>query len=240
LVAALPETVVERAIKEGRKSNVVELRDKGPKVDGDLADWPASTGWMTLDGRASAAVLLTKDHLCAAWKTDDPEALSNGGGNFQHLFKQGGALDLMIGGDAKTGRERADPAPGDLRLLITRVKGKTQAVLYRAVVPGTPEAERVEFASPVGKVFFDRVEDVSDKIESANKDGNFEVAIPLALLGLKPERGKEFLADIGILRGDAGRTTQRVYWSNHNTVIVSDLPSEARLQPAQWGVWKVK
>jgi hypothetical protein len=30
----------------------------------------------------------------------------------------------------------------------------------------------------------------------------------------------------------------RLYWSNKATGIVSDIPSEAELQPSLWGVWE--
>jgi len=45
--------------------------------------------------------------------------------------------------------------------------------------------------------------------------------------------------DFGVLFGnDAGEiTTLRSYWSNQNTSIVSDVPSEASLEPRQWGTF---
>jgi hypothetical protein len=45
--------------------------------------------------------------------------------------------------------------------------------------------------------------------------------------------------DIGILRGTGAITTQRLYWNNLNTSIATDIPSEARLQPGNWGLWKL-
>lgn len=49
-----------------------------------------------------------------------------------------------------------------------------------------------------------------------------------------------------MIRGDVGRVlsdqtgtraVDRVYWSNSNTKIVSDVPSEARAQPNLWGTF---
>ena len=34
------------------------------------------------------------------------------------------------------------------------------------------------------------------------------------------------------------RASNRVYWSNKNTSIMSDLPSEAMLQPKLWGLFR--
>ena len=41
----------------------------------------------------------------------------------------------------------------------------------------------------------------------------------------------ESLGDLGVPRGQSGQTVQRIYWNNLDTLLVSDLPSEARLQP---------
>lgn len=49
-----------------------------------------------------------------------------------------------------------------------------------------------------------------------------------------------YRADIGLLRGRDGQTTQRVYWSNKATAITADVPSEAELAPRLWGKWKVE
>jgi len=45
---------------------------------------------------------------------------------------------------------------------------------------------------------------------------------------------------VGLVRGDGHRNTQRVYWHNKGTTNISDDPSEARLEPQQWGVIQVK
>jgi hypothetical protein len=237
-LAGLPTEQTEAQPEQGRPTLTVTLRDQGVRVDGDLADWPADTQWAQLDVRASGAVLLTHDRLYAAFKTGNLNALANAGSDPTNLFKYGGALDLMIGPGAN--KDRTEPMAGDLRLLVTRVKGQTKALLYRAVVPGTAPERRTLFASPVGKVFFDAVADVSDKVELGQSGGDFELSVLLSVLGLVPQSGQKWLGDIGLLRGDGAQTTQRVYWANRNTLIVSDIPSEARLQPAQWGFWKIK
>jgi hypothetical protein len=126
--------------------------------------------------------------------------------------------------------------PGDLRLLVTRTAAGHKAVLYRAIVPGTPEDERVLFESPVGRVWFDEVRDVTAQVQVGASDGNYEIAVPLAALGLAVEKNKQVLGDIGILRGNGRESVQRVYWNNKAAQIVSDIPSEARLEPANWGI----
>jgi hypothetical protein len=62
----------------------------------------------------------------------------------------------------------------------------------------------------------------------------------LELLGLKPVDGMRISADIGVLRGDNGQTTSRIYWSNKATGITADVPSEAMLTPYLWGKFEFK
>jgi len=162
-------------------------------------------------------------------------------------FKTGGALDLMLGVNPAADPKRTHAVEGDERLLVTQVKGKTLAVLYRAVVPGTKDP--VPFSSPWRTITLDRVEDVSAQVTLAttvtkNQKGKvdsayYEFSIPLSTLGLKPQPGQTLRGDLGILRGDGTRTMQRVYWSNKATGITADVPSEAELTPKLWSRWQL-
>jgi hypothetical protein len=123
-------------------------------------------------------------------------------------------------------------------LLVTQVKGKTVAALYRPKVPGAT-TEPVEFTSPVRSIKFDRVDDVSSEVRlAAGTNGIYELSVPLSLLGLKPEAGQRIRGDIGVLRGNGSQTMQRSYWRNKATGLVSDIPSEAELTPRLWGQWE--
>jgi hypothetical protein len=105
----------------------------------------------------------------------------------------------------------------------------------------------VLFESPLRSLRFDDVEEVSSSVQVAIGTkaasnvgtGDFEVSIPLRVLGLSPLPGESFRGDIGLLRGDGLRTTQRVYWSNKATGLVSDIPSEASLTPQFWGTLRL-
>ena len=155
----------------------------------------------------------------------------------QYQFKRGGALDVMIAANRDIHRRDNDPGPGDLRLLVTRVEGRP-ARSSSARVPGASPSEQVVYQSPIGKQTFDQVLDVSAEVYLADQEGNCEFSFPLSRLGLEPDKGREIVGDLGILRGQGGQTVQRTYWNNLDTLLVSDLPSEARLQPARWGIWK--
>lgn len=238
----------------------VALRTSPPVVDGKLDDWKGAS-WALIDKRmmlvgnwghkmvnTEAALAIAGDRLYVAFQTDDPK-LANTGESLQNLFKTGGALDLMLGTNPNADPSRKQAVAGDLRLLVTRVKNATVAVLYRPVVPGT-KTEPVQFASPLRTIRFDRVDNVSDKVVFANsvvtnekdktQSGVFEFSIPLEVLGLNPGAGQSIRGDIGLLRGNGVQTLQRIYWSNKATGIVSDIPSEAELSPQYWGRFDFK
>ncbi|MDQ3814813.1 MAG: hypothetical protein M3347_12795 [Armatimonadota bacterium] len=44
--------------------------------------------------------------------------------------------------------------------------------------------------------------------------------------------------DIGLLRGQGGETTQRLYGSNKATGLMNDVPGEAQLLPGWSGLWQ--
>jgi hypothetical protein len=225
----------------GTGTLIVPIREQAPIVDGKLDDWPATTDWASIDRRGtkanfnsnsrpyevSVAVMISGDKLFAAWRTSEKELLNNSGETPNALFKNGGCLDLMLQADT------------DERLLITVVKGKSCAMLYRAKVAGTKQP--VAFSSPWRTINIDVVEDVTASVNfAADKSGNYEISIPLQTLHWSPKHGDTARADLGVLRGANGQTTQRVYWSNKATAITADVPSEAELTPKLWGMWRVE
>ena len=48
------------------------------------------------------------------------------------------------------------------------------------------------------------------QVERRNTFYDYEFSIPLGILGLKATRGQKIQGDIGLLRGDAGQTYERV------------------------------
>ena len=249
----------QRQLARGSGTLNVALRADAPVVDGKLDDW-AGADWAVIDRRGTAAnfnsdskpyditgaVTIVGDRLYAAFRTQDAEVLKNSGDTPNAPFKTGGCLDLMLGTDPAADPKRPRPVAGDVRLLITQVNGKTLALLYRAVVPGTKEP--VPFSSPSRTITIDRVDDISAEVQLSmsvekNDKGKvasafYEVSVPLAALGLKPADGQSIKGDIGILRGNGFQTLQRVYWNNKATAITADVPSEAELTPALWGRWQ--
>lgn len=233
----------EAARQKARGTGVlsVAMRTQPPVVDGKIDDWPATTDWASIDRRGikanfnsnskpyevSAAITLSGDKLFAAWRTTEKDLLNNSGETPNALFKTGGCLDLMLQTDT------------DQRLLVTLIKGKPRALLYRAKVPGSKQP--IAFSSPWRTINIDVVEDVTEQIAfAADGTGNYEVSLPLATLHWQPKSGDTVKADLGVLRGANGQTTQRIYWSNKATAITADVPSEAELTPKLWGSWRVE
>ncbi|HUT60341.1 MAG TPA: hypothetical protein VNA25_21060, partial [Phycisphaerae bacterium] len=186
----------------------------------------------------SGAMMVAGDRLYIAWRNADKDLLRNSGEITNAPFKTGGALDVMIGARPDAAGTRTRPVEGDQRLLVTMVKNKPYALLYRAVVPGTTAP--VPFSSPWRTITIDRVDDLSSQIELGASEGNYELSIPLASLALKPADGVQIRADIGLLRGNGFQTVHRVYWSNKATGITADVPSEAELTPNLWGTLRFR
>ena len=134
--------------------------------------------------------------------------------------------------------ERQTPAEGDLRLLISEMNGRPTAVIYRAVAPGAPRKQ--DFRSPVQNVSFDEVcmlNGAKAAVKRSDAGYTVEAAVPLADLGIAPAAGQTLRGDLGVLFSDGSgvQCVRRSYWSNRNTGVTADVPTEARLQPAEWG-----
>ena len=242
----------KRKVEQGAGRLSVSILSAAPTVDGKLDDWSGAS-WVDIEKRGvgayfnsnskpydiRGAVVVADGKLFAAWKTGVRDLLINSGEMPFALFKTGGTLELMIGTDPGADPKRRPPVAGDLRLLVTQVKGQTKALIYRPVAPDAPAEKKVPFSSPARTLVFDQVAEVSDKVKLATDGkGNYEISVPLDMLRLSPLPGMRIRGDMGVLRGNGSQTLARLYWSNKATGIVSDVPSEAELLPSLWGVWE--
>ncbi len=214
---------------------IVDRHGRAPVVDGDLADWDGVKFHTIVCGRqptAVAAVAHDRENLFLAYRVTDPSPLLNRGQDPLHHFKEGDAVDLMLG---PTRDGRATPVAGDLRLLL--VPTGPVAVLYRQVWPG---GEPVEFSSPVRKVKFDSVRELPDatvKFAKTATGYTVEARAPLATLGVRWQTGLKLAGDLGVLLSNDGGllTVQRCNLFNQLATTVSDIPTEVELTPAGWG-----
>jgi hypothetical protein len=209
-----------------------------PTIDGKLDEWAADSfvEIKSLGDRGFAAALaVDQKHLYLAYRIHPAETLKNAGGDWTRLFKSGGSVDFQFG-PVDAPRDRAEPAPGDKRLLIAKVRDEPIAVLYD---PHAADGNRVTFETKVATTTFGdvrRIEKAQVVIHSTPDGHVVEAAIPIEALGSKVDFKMPFLGDVGTIFADStGQTNQlRLYWSNRQTDIISDAPTEARLSPNRW------
>lgn len=203
----------------------------------DEAAFPAAAmRRMALDEKQSAAVGLARDdaNLYALFRVDDPSPWRNGATDWKLLFKGGDALDVQLGGKGEDAPLRVMVAPG-------AKDGASLAVGMWANVPAGMDASPETYKSPVGQETFARVAKLDEvTVRVVRRDGGYTavVAIPWTAIGLAPPAAGEALrGDMGVLFSDpsGARTIRRRYLFNHETGIVDDIPSEARLTPQRWG-----
>ncbi|MBM4020302.1 MAG: hypothetical protein FJ288_18605 [Planctomycetes bacterium] len=210
-----------------------------PVLDGRMNkdEWPAVT---RIGDWASFGMQYNADRLFLGWTVEKRGAFTNGGDDFRRYFKTGAAVDVQLGTRADADPDRKGPEAGDIRILVTRAKGKPVAVLYRPIAPDSPKSDRWETSTPAGgTTAFDQIRVLDGAVIAVQEDGDrysVEAAIPLKDLALTPAPGRVLKMDWGVLTTDDGFVTRsRAYWSNLMATGVADEPTEARLQPHLWG-----
>ena len=237
--AALAEWSAQKA----RAQSLVIARVQG------VPDWMNIRGVnITVDEKrgftAQAAYDATDLHL--RFEVQTPFHLVNNIMERPLIFKGGNCLDLQLATDAKVDPQRTTPAPGDIRVLVTRQAGKPLAVVYRhkvATFTGPPTV----FTSPTGKESIDVIEvweDVKLSYEKTPAGFTAVVTLPLAKLGWTPTPGTMARLDVGYLFGNetGNNIAVRKYWSNDSFTagVTNDVPHESRIEPGKWGLATVE
>ena len=182
--------------------------------------------------------------LTLHYDVDDATPFENLGDAPHTLFHSGDALDFRWEGDPGADPARTGPAAGDQRILIAPMGGKTVVMRYVYIDPAA-EVPPVEFVSPAGRISIARIEEVEGAKVAVErrKDGyGVRVDIPWAALGERPGgfAGGLRRCDAGVLFGDPSgtRVVRRQYLFDGGSQEVSDIPSEAGVNPSAWGVWE--
>lgn len=176
-------------------------------------------------------------HLYLVYLVNDSTPLKNRGQDPMNHYKEGDNCDLMIG----PWRDGAGgPTAGDLRLLFTPLDPPVTTV-YRQVWPDADPDFRVEFKSPVRSVWMDFVSQMDGiEIVFGTVEGGYSCVakVPFDQIGIKYVPGLKMRFDLGVLSSNDGGilTERRAYLFNQKANVVMDVPTEAELTPAEWGV----
>lgn len=180
-------------------------------------------------------------NLYIAYEVSSSAPLVNASTDHRLLFKGGNCLDIQLAADPAADPERKTPAPGDVRLLVTRQNDMPLAVIYRPKLKDF-QGKPFVFKSPTGTESFDRIEILNNvALDYRPTPSGFtaQVTVPLSVLGLGPKPGMRLRLDLGYLFGNEKGTQSaaRAYWCNNSfsANVTYDIPNESRLEPAEWG-----
>jgi len=192
-----------------------------------------------------AALAYDDTYLAMHYVVDSPSPLINAAGEPDLIFHNGNCIDIELQTDPAADPKREKAGTGDVRLFITR-QGERPVCMgsFRSTkgFTGQPKVLR----SPTGTEEFHAIRPMPVERDYAPHQGGFTATIKLPLkdLGLSLKPGQKLQLDLGYRFGDqAGqRAGQRIYWSNHSALsgIIYDVPSEIRMEPANWGTATVE
>ncbi|MFZ2657546.1 MAG: sugar-binding protein [Victivallales bacterium] len=244
--ALADNTAREAKVKESSKG-VITRMPTPPSLKGEAKNWENVPGiTVSREGQADkATVKLGYDdkNLYAFFDVSDPTPWLNEGKDFTRLFKTGDAVDIQLSAN-QAAAAGDQPAEGDIRIVVAQFNGKASAVIMAPIDKKAQPDLRKVYTSPVMTRAFDRVEVLKDAVVAVKiRDGGYcvEFAVPLKDIGFKPMTGKT-RGDVGFISSDNKGmiNTARTYWSNKNTNLVNDLPSEAWFSPSKWSEIEVK
>ena len=169
--------------------------------------------------------------LAIAFQVADPSPWKNGEGRFTHLFIGGDAVDVKL--DV--------PGIGPMRLLAAPLAGKPTLVCWRKKAEPKEDAITYSVGNNVANAeSFDAVR----RIDSAQIDVNVAasaytvlVKVPLKDIGLADLKPVRIRGVVGAIFSDPSGINRaaRVYWHDKATGLVSDVPSESRLNVKNFG-----
>ncbi|MBA3684428.1 MAG: hypothetical protein H0W72_04220 [Planctomycetes bacterium] len=169
--------------------------------------------------------------LAVMWQVADASPWKNGSNRFTHAFIGGDCVDLKL--DV--------PGRGPLRVLVAPLEGKDSVVYAqaKAAAKDGPVTYMVG-NNPANATNLDVVKRMASATATSKVGGSgysVLLRVPLADLGIDPAKAPALSGVIGVIYSDPLGTNRvaRMYWCDKATDLVSDVPSEARLDPARWG-----
>ncbi len=211
-----------------------ELSRKTPLVEGVetlLVQEPGDpTRWfraaLSHDGR----------NLSAMFQVSDPSPWKNGEGRYTHAFIGGDCVDLQLD----------IPGPGPIRILAAPTGGKDTVVYWQSKAekkenPSTYVVSNNE-ANAQNFDIVKRLASAKISVIPGNRGYSVLLTIPFKELGLDPLKTSEIKGITGVIFSDPSGTNRaaRLYWHDKSTGLVSDVPSEAKLNPKNWGAIRLQ
>jgi hypothetical protein len=167
--------------------------------------------------------------LVVAWQVADPSPWKNSAGQFTHAFIGGDCVDLKL--DV--------PGRGPVRLLVAAVGGKNTAVYFQKTAEAKDNPTTYSVANNVANSstldIVRRASNAKITVQSGMTGYTVLLTLPLADLGLQP--GQQLRGVVGTIYSDPSGTNRaaRLYWMDKSTDLVSDVPSESRIDTTRFG-----
>lgn len=192
------------------------------------------------------------DSLVFSAKVADPTPLVNVAAMVNEIFKGGDAVGFELGQSQRPAmipeRSPSGRHIGFVRILAARMGGKDRVVAFKPFTGGAKHPQA--YATPAGGTSaFEFVGDVPRAkvdfaVDADGKGYRAEISVPLSFLEL--DWGKPIYGDAeALLSGEGGRgvqTVEKAYLTTPDssaTLMVDDVPTEARLHPAGWTQLKI-
>ena len=217
-VAALPADAVAGDLPKAQPllAGVPEVL---VKERGDASRWWRAA--MAHDGK----------DLLIVWQVADASPWRNGAGSFTHAFIGGDCVDVKL----------AVPGRSLVRVLVAAIQGK-DTVIYsqqKAAVKDNPMTYMVgnNAANATNLDVVKRLATATAQSATSIAGYTVTLRVPLAELGLDIEKVQSIKGVIGVIYSDPTGTNRvaRLYWNDKQTDLVSDVPSEARIDAARFG-----
>ncbi|MFW5923191.1 MAG: hypothetical protein ACOCSQ_02280 [Planctomycetota bacterium] len=249
LAEAEQANAARAAASEEPKEYAASAISPAPVIDGSSEEWediPTLKIERTGSPRqAEARLAYDRENLYVLMTVEDESPWINSGKDPSRLFKTGDAVDVQLHAGKPVQDRTREPVEGDLRIVMAPMQEEEVAVLMAPVAPGADDDATETYTSPIMTKEFDRVEvlnEITLAVEEKSEQYTIEAAIPWAAIGLDIADVQTLEGDVGFISSNADGTENvaRTYWSNKDTNLVNDLPSEAWLYPMNWGTIKLE
>jgi hypothetical protein len=247
-----------------RKTMTITPADQAIVVDGNLADWgdlpaaPEDPNDVTIKPATTVIVLdpqepdfrgqvwlhWTPDLLYAAFRIIDSSPMKNAGDDPFLAFKSGDTVELFLCTNPQADPNRAEPEPGDYRIIMTNLHDATPVVFaYHPVGPGQPKY--VSHPTGAWQTRMDEASIIPDaqfalKLLPDGDGYTAEASIPWRFFpGFAPQAGMRIPFNWALNFSDAAgqKNVLKLWWNGPNTMC-TDIPTEMRLNTSTWG-WAV-